>query len=186
MGTNPVRVCELVVGLPDVAVLGVDDDGDGPLRIHVEACLGRPTYPCCRGVVRWKDRNRVVLMDLPTAGTVGAAGVAQTTVGMPRRGVSGRVVHRPGVPDRSGPRRDDRPGRPVGEPCRSAGGAAPFPRSPASSGAIGIPSTTPWSPTGRSSSMTQIGSDRSVPWGWTKPCFSRKGRGTLNGGPPRS
>jgi len=117
VGTNPVRVCELVVGLPDVAVLGVDDDGDGPLRIHVEACLGRPTYPCCRGVVRWKDRNRVVLMDLPTAGTVGAAGVAQTTVGMPRRGVSGRVVHRPGTPGRSGPRRHVR-GWPVGRPPR--------------------------------------------------------------------
>ncbi len=68
METNPIRVCELLVGLPEVDVLGVDDDTDGPLRIHVEARGERPTCPCCGGVVWRKDRNRVVLVDLPAFG----------------------------------------------------------------------------------------------------------------------
>ncbi len=63
METNPIRVCELLVGLPDVNVLGVDDD-DGPLRVHVNARLGRPSCPGCGGVVWRKDRNPVVLVDL--------------------------------------------------------------------------------------------------------------------------
>ena len=36
METDPTRMCELLVGLPDVNVLGVDDVTSGPLRIHVE------------------------------------------------------------------------------------------------------------------------------------------------------
>ena len=68
METNPIRVCELLVGLPDVTVLGVDDDAGEPLRIHVEARLGRPECPDCGGLVWRKDRNRVVLVDLPAFG----------------------------------------------------------------------------------------------------------------------
>ena len=68
METNPIRVCELLVGLPDVTVLGVDDDAEGPLRVHVEARLGRPGWPGCGGPVWRKDRNRVVLVDLPAFG----------------------------------------------------------------------------------------------------------------------
>ncbi|GIU93188.1 MAG: hypothetical protein KatS3mg011_2094 [Acidimicrobiia bacterium] len=38
METNPIRVCELLVGLPYVDALGIDDPGgDGPLRVHVNA-----------------------------------------------------------------------------------------------------------------------------------------------------
>ncbi|MFQ5524280.1 MAG: hypothetical protein ACE5F5_12025 [Acidimicrobiia bacterium] len=68
METNPIRVCELLVGLPDVTVLGVDDEAGGPLRVHVEARLERPTCPGCGGPVWRKDRNRVVLVDLPAFG----------------------------------------------------------------------------------------------------------------------
>lgn len=68
METNPIRICELLVGLPDVVVLGVDDAAGEPLRVHVEARLGRPECPCCGGPVWRKDRNRVVLVDLPAFG----------------------------------------------------------------------------------------------------------------------
>ena len=33
-------MCELLVGLPDVTVLGLDSEGGAPLSIHVEKLLG--------------------------------------------------------------------------------------------------------------------------------------------------
>lgn len=33
---DPIRVCELLVGLGDVAVLGAVDETGGPVRIHIE------------------------------------------------------------------------------------------------------------------------------------------------------
>ena len=36
MELDPARMCALLVGLPDVTVLGLDDVRDGPLRVHVE------------------------------------------------------------------------------------------------------------------------------------------------------
>jgi len=39
-------VCELIVGLPDVNVLGVEDLGaDAPLRLHIESRGPRPEPP---------------------------------------------------------------------------------------------------------------------------------------------
>ena len=35
MECDPTRVCELLVGLGDVEVLGVDDEAGGPLRVHI-------------------------------------------------------------------------------------------------------------------------------------------------------
>ena len=62
-------MCELLVGLPDVNVLGVDEDGpDEPLRIHVETRGSRLGCPGCGGGVRIKDRPTVVLVDLPCFG----------------------------------------------------------------------------------------------------------------------
>lgn len=68
METNPIRVCELLVGLPDVTVLGVDDERDGPLWVHVEARTLRPQCPRCGGAVWRKDSDRVELVDLPAFG----------------------------------------------------------------------------------------------------------------------
>lgn len=68
MEMDPTRICELLVGLPDVVVLGVDDDNGGLLRVHIEtadpgaSCLG------CAGVVVIKDRSSVELVDLPCFG----------------------------------------------------------------------------------------------------------------------
>ena len=44
MEYDPTRMCELLVGLGDVEVLSVDDEGGGPLRVHVRCRAARP--PC--------------------------------------------------------------------------------------------------------------------------------------------
>ena len=36
------RMCELLVGLPDVTVLGVDELSDGSIAVHVEQAGERP------------------------------------------------------------------------------------------------------------------------------------------------
>ena len=66
--TDPIRVCELLVGLPDVNVLGVDDGPDEPLRVHVETRGLRPRCGDCRREARIKDRSDVELVDLPVFG----------------------------------------------------------------------------------------------------------------------
>ncbi len=68
METNPKRVCELLVGLPEVNVLGVTDVAGGELRVHVELRGPRPSCPGCGGAVRLKDRIDVELIDLPAFG----------------------------------------------------------------------------------------------------------------------
>jgi transposase len=61
-------MCELLVGLPDVTVLGVDDASRGPLRVHIETRGGSPACSGC-GTRAWvKDRPVVELIDLPCFG----------------------------------------------------------------------------------------------------------------------
>ena len=42
MEYDPTRMCELLVGLGDVEVLSVGDEGGGPLRVHVRCRAARP------------------------------------------------------------------------------------------------------------------------------------------------
>ena len=68
METNPTRVCELLVGLGDVEVLGVDDDVGAPLGVHIRCRAPRPACGGCGGRL-WSDGERlVVLVDLPAFG----------------------------------------------------------------------------------------------------------------------
>ncbi len=62
------RMCELLVGLPDVNVLAVADVAGEPLRVHVETRGPRPTCPGCGGDVAIKDRPPVELVDLAVFG----------------------------------------------------------------------------------------------------------------------
>jgi len=57
----------LLVGLPAVTVLGVVDERDAPIVVHIESCLARPSCPRCSGLVV-KDRPSVELVDLPCFG----------------------------------------------------------------------------------------------------------------------
>ena len=57
-------MCALVVGLPDVIVLGIDDLVDGPLRVHVETTAARPVCDLCGSAVWVKDRRPLELAAL--------------------------------------------------------------------------------------------------------------------------
>jgi transposase len=65
---NPTRMCELLVGLPDVNVLGVVDQAARPLQVHVESRAARPSCRRCGVSPRVKDRPEVELVDLPVFG----------------------------------------------------------------------------------------------------------------------
>lgn len=67
MESDPTRMCELLVGLPDVNVLGVHDSGER-ITVVIETRGPRPACVGC-GVPGWvKDRNDVLLVDLPVFG----------------------------------------------------------------------------------------------------------------------
>lgn len=68
METNATRMCALLVGLPDVNVIGVEDDKGQPLRVHVETIATITGCSGC-GTRAWsKGRRRVELVDLPAFG----------------------------------------------------------------------------------------------------------------------
>ena len=52
---DPARVCELLVGLGDVEVLGVDDEAGAPLRVHIRRRASRPGCEGCGGVLLWQS-----------------------------------------------------------------------------------------------------------------------------------
>src|SRR5918994_1860693 len=61
-------MCALLVGLPDVTVVGVEDRPDRPLRVHVETTAEMDGCTGC-GTRAWvKDRPTVALVDLPVFG----------------------------------------------------------------------------------------------------------------------
>jgi transposase len=65
---EPTRVCELLVGLPEVTILGVEDGPDGELCVHIE-CRKRATFcEACGIEARLKERAVIALVDLPCFG----------------------------------------------------------------------------------------------------------------------
>ena len=68
METDPTRMCALLVGLPDVRVLAVDDQPGEPIVVHVEQAGPRPWCHSCGGRSEVKDRDEVVFADLPCFG----------------------------------------------------------------------------------------------------------------------
>lgn len=61
-------MCELLVGLPAVNVLAVEDQHGEPIRVHVESRRSRPTCRAC-GQGAWvKERPVAELVDLPVFG----------------------------------------------------------------------------------------------------------------------
>jgi transposase len=66
--TNATRACALLVGLPAVKILGVEDQPGEPIRVHIETTRPRPSCRDC-GTVAWvKDRPTVELVDLACFG----------------------------------------------------------------------------------------------------------------------
>ena len=68
MEMNPIRVCEVLVGLGGVNVVGIDDVVDDPIRVHVETRRPRPDCQRCGTAAVVKDRPLVELVDLPAFG----------------------------------------------------------------------------------------------------------------------
>ena len=68
MITDARRVSEVLVGLPSVTVLGVDDLPGCPVVVHVEQAGERPSCVGCGSVPVVKDREVVELVDLPYGG----------------------------------------------------------------------------------------------------------------------
>ncbi len=68
MEVDPTRMCEKLVGLGDVDVVGVDDAGGGPLRVVIRSRKARPCCGACGGRVWSKGYRTAVLVDLPAFG----------------------------------------------------------------------------------------------------------------------
>ena len=68
MESEPTRMCALLVGLPDVVVIGVVDLPGAGLVVHVEQPAVRPPCRGCGRLAVVKDRRDVLLVDLPVFG----------------------------------------------------------------------------------------------------------------------
>ena len=68
METDPSRMCERFVDLPEINVLGVEGDYREPFIVHFESRRTAVGYPECGVVASVKDRPLVTLVDLPING----------------------------------------------------------------------------------------------------------------------
>ena len=68
MSSDPIAMCELLAGLPEVTVHDVTDTGER-LRVEVETRAERPLCHGCGRRAQVKDRDMVELTDLPCFGT---------------------------------------------------------------------------------------------------------------------
>ena len=69
MEADPTRMCEKLVGLGDVDLVGINDSGEGaPLEVVIRSRKPRPSCEACGGPVWSKGERSVVLVDLPAFG----------------------------------------------------------------------------------------------------------------------
>ena len=69
MEVDPTRMCEKLVGLGDVDLVGIDDRGEGePLEVVIRSRRPRPACDGCGSQVWSKGYRSVVLVDLPAFG----------------------------------------------------------------------------------------------------------------------
>jgi DNA-directed RNA polymerase subunit RPC12/RpoP len=61
-------MCALLVGLPEITVVGVEDQPGRPLRVRVESTVEIVGCAGCGTRVWVKDRPTVALVDLPAFG----------------------------------------------------------------------------------------------------------------------
>ena len=68
METDPTRMCELLVGLGEVDLVGIEEAGVGPLVVVIRSRTPRPVCEGCGAGVWSKGKRTVVLVDLPAFG----------------------------------------------------------------------------------------------------------------------
>ena len=92
MESEPTRMCELLVGLPEVNVLGIDDVAGDPLRVHVEVTVDE-TGLCRLRSVRPREgpTGRSSWSICPCSGRADASGLAQAPVAVSRSRLSDRT-----------------------------------------------------------------------------------------------
>ena len=96
----PARMCELLVGLGDVDLVGVSDLGEGvPLEVVIRSRRPRPMCKACGGQVCSEGYRSVVLVDMAAFGRPVRAGVAQSVAGHVRT-----PIVRPDPSSSKGPR----------------------------------------------------------------------------------
>ena len=92
MECDPTRMCERLVGLGDVEVLGVDDKAGEPLRVHIRRRGPKPDCGDC-GALLWSDGERPVeLVDLPAFGRPARLVLHKRRWRCPRRGCPAGTV----------------------------------------------------------------------------------------------
>ena len=94
METDGRRMCELLVGLGEVDLVGVEELAGDRLRVTIRSRGPRPVCGECGGRVWSKGDQSVRLVDLPAFGRPVRPGVAQTPLDVPRRDVWCGVVLR--------------------------------------------------------------------------------------------
>ena len=99
MELDPIRMCELLVGLPDVDVLGVDQPEPGELVVLIEPRQRRPSCSRCSTPAWVKDHREVDLVDLPAFGQTVTLRVLRTRWSCPRErcGVGSWTVDQPEI-----------------------------------------------------------------------------------------
>lgn len=83
LSADPIAMCELLVGLPDVTVLDVTEVGE-ELLVTIESRAARPSCPRCQDPVVVKDRDTVELTDLPCFGQPATLAWRKIRWGCPR------------------------------------------------------------------------------------------------------
>ena len=92
MECDPTRMCERLVGLGDVEVLGVGDEAGEPLRVHIRRRGPKPDCGDC-GALLWSDGERAVeLVDLPAFGRPARLVLHKRRWRCPRRGCPAGTV----------------------------------------------------------------------------------------------
>jgi transposase len=81
---DPTRMCQLLVGLPDVEVLGVAQPEPGELVVMIEQREDRPSCGRCGSSAWVKDHREVDLVDLPAFGQTVLLRVLRTRWSCPR------------------------------------------------------------------------------------------------------
>ena len=79
--TDPKKVLELLVGLPEVSVLGVDTSGP-VVQLHVETCARPVGCPTCGVVAQFKGWREVVLDRSAGLWQAHSAALAQAAVAL--------------------------------------------------------------------------------------------------------
>ena len=172
--TDPKKVLELLVGLPEVSVLGVDCNRP-VVDLHLEKVAEPVGCPTCGVLAQFKGWREVVLVDLQAFGKPTRLHWHKRRWRCVDVDCRDRVVDRAGSADRRATDGYDRPGRPLGDRSSGALRDVRSPKWPRSLAATGTPSTTPFSVMAKRSSTIRIASVPSAPSGSTRCSSPRRG-----------